>query len=145
MTGTHGDSEILLFFAGRSLLSQAGQWVLMHPGYSLRRAASVQPRTVRRALSGAVVVVIDATDWPGLAMAALERALAQCGPKQVAVYTEVIHEGLELFVRVRKALLLLGPMQPTEWEAFFSPRLPAAPPPRAWDKMIEPGWSDGLQ
>ena len=38
------------------------------------------------------------------------------------MYSERMHEGLEMFVRSRGALLLLGPLSEAEWDAFFEPQ-----------------------
>ena len=50
------------------------------------------------------------------------------------MYSERIREGLEMFVRSRGALLLLGPLSEAEWDAFFDRRLPRGGR-RSWEKV----------
>ncbi len=112
-------TDVALFHPGESLLSQVAAWLADHGQFSLRVVSSVGPAAIDRALTQAAAVLIDATDRPGQAADALGHVLARIGPQAVAVYTERPHEGLELFVRVRGAMFLLGPMGRREWEAVF--------------------------
>ena len=70
-------------------------------------------------LTDADLTIIDATDRPQEALATLARVHGASDRLTVAVYSERMHEGLELFVRQRGILLLLGPMEQHEWEALF--------------------------
>jgi len=113
--------EVVLFYAEESLLYQVAGWVRSEGRLSMRLVSSRDPIVIARALDDAVVVIVDATRQPGEAMAVLERALPRIGPRRVAVYSEQLHNGLEVFVRVRGVTLLAGPMSPPDWEAFFEP------------------------
>lgn len=117
----HRHGDVVLFYAEQSLLTQVAAWVRGAGSLSLRLVASPDPLIVARALGDAVVAIIDATPRPGEAMAALERCLRSLSARQTAVYTEQMHHGLELFSRVRGVQLLMGPMSPPEWDAFFEP------------------------
>jgi hypothetical protein len=120
MINRHG-GDVVLFYAEESLLYQVASWVRNEGRFSMRLVSSRDPVVVTRALDEAVVAIVDATRQPGEAMAVLERALQRIGPRRVAVYSEQLHNGLEVFVRVRGITLLAGPMSPPEWEAFFLP------------------------
>lgn len=113
----HG--EVVLFFAEESLLFQVATWIRNEGRYSMRLVSSLDRAVIARAMDDALVAIVDATRQPGEAMAVLERALPRIGPRRIAVYSEQLHDGLEVFVRVRGVTLLAGPMSPPEWEAFF--------------------------
>jgi len=113
------NGEVVLFFAEESLLFQVASWVRNEGRFSMRLVSSRDPVVIARALDDAIVAILDATRQPGEAMAVLERALPRIGPRRIAVYSEQLHNGLEIFVRVRGVALLAGPMSPPEWEAFF--------------------------
>ena len=112
----------MLFHTGLSLVCQAATWVREHRRFGLRILASSGGSMMSRALDGAVLAIVDATEHPGQAMATLEAALERVSPERVAVYTERAHDGLELFVRARGVSLLLGPMEPDQWDAMLQPR-----------------------
>ena len=117
----HRHGEVVLFYAEESLLFQVAGWARSEGRFSLRLVASRDPVIIGHALDDAVVAVVDATRQPGEALAVLERAIGRLGPRRIAVYSEAMHDGLEIFVRVRGVTLLVGPMGPPEWEAFFAP------------------------
>ena len=114
-------AEVVLFYAEESLLFQVAAWVRTAGRWSLRLVASRDPVVVARGLEGAAVAIVDATRHPGEAMAVLERGVAGFAGPRVVIYSERMHDGLELFTRVRGAPLLLGPMTTAEWNAFFEP------------------------
>ena len=70
------------------------------------------------------MVLVDASDDHAQAIELFSQAVARFGSRQVAVYTESMHQGLELFVRTQGAWLLLGPLDDRQWEEFFSSLLP---------------------
>ncbi len=117
----HRHGDVVLFYAEESLLYQVAAWVRGEGRMSLRLVSSRDPVIVAQSLQDAVVAIIDATRRPGEAMAALERCLRRLGARQTAIYSEQMHHGLELFARVRSVQLLMGPMSPPEWDAFFEP------------------------
>lgn len=122
----HRESDVVLLYPGQSLLLQAARWVRSADWPPPRLVASWDARQSAAELRDAAVAIIDATETPGEAMAALERCLPSLQPGRVAVYCEQVHAGLELFVRVRGVPLLLGPMSPREWSAFLEPMERAA-------------------
>ena len=69
------------------------------------------------------MVLIDATDDHAQAIDVFLQAITQLGADAVAVYTEVVHDGLELFVRGHGSLMLLGPSFDGHLAKFFE-RLP---------------------
>ena len=81
---------------------------------------------IRRSLNGADLVLVDASDDHAQAIELFSQSVARLGSRRVAVYTERMHEGLELFVRTQGAWLLLGPLNNQQWEEFFSSMLPPA-------------------
>jgi len=81
---------------------------------------------IRQSLSGAEMALVDASDDHAQAIELFAQAVARLGSHRVAVYTERIHQGLELFVRRQGSWLLLGPLDNQQWEAFFSSMLPRA-------------------
>ena len=65
---------------------------------------------------------------------AFSEAAGQLGAGATAMYTECMHDGLELFVRSRGAQLLLGPLTDVEWDGFFSRTLRDGQG-RSWGKV----------
>jgi len=122
------NGEIVLFHAGESLLEQVADWVRRHRWISLRLVSSYQAATVRRSLARWTAGVIDATQHPRAALRTLQQVLEvpDCRLPALCVYTERMHAALEMFVRRRGVLLLLGPMTQTEWSGFFDLAAPIA-------------------
>jgi hypothetical protein len=79
---------------------------------------------IRRAVHGSDFVLVDATNDYAQAVEAFSQAAAQVGSKRVAVYSEEMHEGLELFVRQRGSWVLLGPLGLEDWDGLFAPHMP---------------------
>lgn len=105
------------------MLKQITEWGHLRPGADIRLASSSLPATLRALASEVLAAVIDATEHPEAAMRTLGGVLAvlrtaEMKPK-LGVYTEKVYEGLEMFVRLRGILFLLGPMGPVEWDGFF--------------------------
>jgi hypothetical protein len=89
---------------------------------------------IRAVLARADVALIDATEDQFHAAEAFAEAAESLGAGAAAVYTERMHDGLELFVRSRGAQLLLGPLAEAEWDGFFARTLPAGRR-RSWGKV----------
>jgi hypothetical protein len=123
--------EVLLLYPGEHLESLARRWLRAHRECRLRVSGARSLPAIRRALEGATAVIVDATDDHAQAVDALLQAVARRGSKAVAVYTERMHDGLELFVRMQGALLLLGPINDREWDGFCRPRVQEALAERA--------------
>ena len=116
-------SSIALFYAGKSLAKQVAEWGRLRPNVDIQLVSSTLSTTLRVLTPEAAAIVIDATEHPGAAMQTLANVLAVMQSVEtelkLGVYTEKMYEGLELFVRRRGILFLLGPMDPAEWDAFF--------------------------
>jgi hypothetical protein len=118
-------SDVLVISASKSLREQlAGLQEACFAG-----AADA----VEAALDRTRVAVIDATeDWPAVEEA-FGLAVERLGADAVIVYTEQMHEGLELTVRCQGSLLLLGPMDACQWDEVLGHlvrRMAAVP---AWE------------
>jgi hypothetical protein len=118
-------AEAVLLYPGEPLTAQIRDWSQQHPECRVWVCDSQSLPEIRRAVENASAVVVDATEDHARAIDAMLQAVAQRGEVAVAVYTEQMHEGLELFVRSRGVLLLLGPLTHEEWEGFWQPRLAA--------------------
>jgi hypothetical protein len=110
---------ITVFYGGNSLMHQVSNWVGKHPTYDFELSFAESLPELRTVMRRASVAVVDATEDPARAMAVFREVTAELGADRVAVYTERMHEGLELFVRARGVLLLLGPMSDAPWEELF--------------------------
>jgi hypothetical protein len=71
---------------------------------------------IRSALRGVGAVLVDATTDPSQATDALLQAIACIGSHTVAMYTETMHSGLEVFTRMQGSLFLLGPLFHEQWQ-----------------------------
>jgi hypothetical protein len=116
--------EVILLYPGASLNRQSAAWGRARADCAIRRSSVRSLPGIRRALRGADLVLVDATDDYPQAIDAFSQALSQLGAGATTVYTERMHDDLELFVRLHGSLLLFGPLGGAEWESFFdsSPR-----------------------
>ncbi len=110
---------IAVYYPGNSLMHQVSDWSGGESscGFQLCFPESVQE--IQSAVQGTSISIVDATEEPARATAAFVQLIAEFGPECVSVYTEQMHAGLELFVRSRGALLLLGPMSDASWAGLF--------------------------
>ena len=115
----HPISNIVVFYPGDSLTEQVAAWIEGHPDCSLETSLARSLPGIRKALRNADVALLDATADPSRAWEAFSQAVARLGACSVAVYTETMHAWLELAVRIRGVLLLLGPLSSGQWEGFF--------------------------
>ena len=116
------NNEIVLFHAGESLVAQTVEWVRENPTWVLELADARRNTVINAILVRVSAAIVDATADPGTALDICMQAEEDVRRHKLVVYTEIMHEGLELFVRTRGILLLLGPMELAEWTGFFSPR-----------------------
>ncbi|MFW6125239.1 MAG: hypothetical protein ACOC46_03755 [Pirellulales bacterium] len=121
-----GNADVVLLYPDELLIAKVGRWVAARAGCRLRVSRSRSLPEIREAVKGAAAVVVDATGDHAQAADALLQAVARRGAKAVAVYTERLEEGFELFVRRQGALLLVGPLSDACWEGFLAPRVRAA-------------------
>ncbi len=118
MAGVNGArADLLLAWPTDSLVRQLEGWQRNHPHVAVRRTAPGGEAVGD--LMDADLTIIDATDRPREALETLARVHGGSDRLDVAVYSERMHEGLEVFVRQRGILLLLGPMEQHEWDALF--------------------------
>ena len=116
--------SIAVCYPTESLSQQVAQWARSHKDCGIAPVFGRLPLEIRRSLIGADVVLVDASDDHAQAIELFSQSVARLGSRRVAVYTEKMHEGLELFVRTQGAWLLLGPLENGRWEEFFSSVLP---------------------
>lgn len=124
--------EVVLLYPGDSLSQQAAAWGRNHADCAVRRSAVKSLPGIRSALHGADLALIDATDDYPQAIDAFSQARSQLGAEATTIYTERMHEGLEMFVRLHGSLLLLGPLGDAEWDGFFESNPRACGPKGPW-------------
>ena len=125
--------SIAVYYPTESLSRQVATWASKHADCGIEPVFGRSALEIRRSLDGADRVLVDASDDHAQAIDLFSQAVARFGSRHVAVYTETMHEGLELFVRTQGVWLLLGPLNDWQWEEFFSSMLPPAhqaPAPR---------------
>jgi hypothetical protein len=113
------DADAVLFYPQDSLKNQLAAWGGRHSQYRVAQSFAKALPEVRKALRGMSVAVVDATDDPSQAMDAFSQVVRKLGPYSALVYTERLHEGLELFVRVHGVLLLWGPLSDVQWDELL--------------------------
>ncbi len=126
--------EIALFYACDSLARQITKWANKRSGCTVNCSFARLLPDIRAVLERADVALIDATEDHAQAADAFSEAAGRLGAGAAAMYTECMHDGLELFVRSRGAQLLLGPLTDVEWDGFFSRTLRDGQR-RSWGKV----------
>ncbi len=110
---------IVVFHSGDSLMRQLDVWSDRCPGCDLRFSSAESSLEICNASRRGTFVLIDAVEDPKRARLGMLWVTAVREAPVVAVYTEAADEGLELFVRTRGGLLLLGPMSNASWDGVF--------------------------
>ncbi len=87
-----------------------------------------------RAVALCATALVDATEDAARAREVFLRAVARLGAGAVVMYTETMHDALEVFVRVRGSLFLLGPLFDEQWEEYLARLLGT--------KRVAPGRAD---
>ncbi len=100
-------------------MHQVSSWDGENAHHDFEFCFPVSVDEIRTAIGKGTVSIIDATEDPSRAASTLLHALAESGGGVAAVYTEMMHRGLELFVRSRGALFLLGPLDNTAWDGLL--------------------------
>jgi hypothetical protein len=116
--------SIAVCYPTESLSRQVALWARDHEETRIEPVFGRSALEIRRSLHGSEIVLVDATDDHAQAIELFAQSVARLGPRRVAVYTENMHDGLELFVRTQGAWLLLGPLTNKQWEDFFSSLAP---------------------
>lgn len=119
--------EIVVYSPTDSLAGQVSHWMGRNNGSTVRLVAAGNDRRAMKAMSDANFCVVDATDHPERAMAVVVAARELLGARNVRVYTDVNHDGLELAVREQGVLFQVGRMTDDQWDAFM-PRTEDEPP-----------------
>jgi hypothetical protein len=112
-------ADVLLLYPSCSLKDQIVVWASRHPERQVETSFERSLPEIRKLLRNAGAAMIDATADPGQATDAFLQAVARLGADAVVMYTEKMYDDLELFVRVRSSLFLLGPLFDEQWEEFF--------------------------
>jgi hypothetical protein len=114
-------TDVAIFYPDDRLLLDLAQWFHRNSRFHMEVVLSRQTSVMRSIAAQATFLVINATQCLDPAITALAVAL-ECVPcERILLYTERMHEGLELFVRCRGVLMLLGPASQIEWEAALRP------------------------
>ncbi|MFP4356114.1 MAG: hypothetical protein ACLFUJ_13405 [Phycisphaerae bacterium] len=113
-------NDVVLFGAQQTLLLSIADWASHHDRFPLRLVASSRRADVQAAAVGAACLVIDATEAADTALKILDHVLSCRRGGNVLVYTDRMHEGLELDVRQRGVGFVLGPLTPEQWEGVFA-------------------------
>jgi uncharacterized membrane protein YecN with MAPEG domain len=114
-------TEIAVFYPTSALMLDLADWFGGHSRFAMRMVQSRQVNNIQGVFQRAAVAIIDATEALNAAITAMGICLEYLPPENIVVYTKCMHEGLELFVRTRGVLLVLGPISRIEWEALLRP------------------------
>lgn len=106
---------IAVFYPSNSLMHQVSNWAGENPGCGFQLCFPKSVQEIETIVPDTTISIVDATEEPNRATAAFVQLIGRSGTDSVAVYTEEMHAGLELFVRSRGSLLLLGPMSDASW------------------------------
>ncbi len=116
--------SIAVCYPSESLSRQVALWARRHEDCGVVPVFGRSALEIRRSLSSVDMVLVDASDDHAQAIELFAHSFARLGPRRIVVYTERMHEGLELFVRSHGAWLLLGPLDDGQWEELFAAMLP---------------------
>jgi hypothetical protein len=138
-------SGIVLFYPSRLLAVQIRDWAEQHGG--CRAAVSFERSlpSIRKCVRRAALAVIDASEDPAQATDAFLQSVGVLKSDAVVVYTEKVHDGLEMLVRMLGAPLLLGPMSMEEWEEYLEHKFPTLIPLDSTGLSIKRGKRDILR
>ena len=111
--------EVALVYPSESLSRQIATWARRRTDCIVAPVFVRSLPEIRRAVRHVDAVIVDATEDYVQAVDAFSQAAACLGAHATTVYAERMHEGLELFVRMRGSLLLFGPLSDVQWEDFL--------------------------
>jgi hypothetical protein len=111
--------DIVMFYPSTSLVRQMAAWARKHAEGRVMPAFARSVHEIRSSIEATDLVLVDATQDHAQAIDAFSQVLGHLGSGRTVVYTERMHEGLELFVRTQGAQLLFGPLSEGQWEGFF--------------------------
>lgn len=124
----HSTPRIVVFYPSRSLTGQLQAWSDQRDGRQMQISFERSLAGIRRQIQRVDFVLVDATEDPAQASDAYFQIYKILGPESMSVYTEIIHDGLEVLVRRLGVILLLGPMSVYEWDDFFLHKFPRTIP-----------------
>jgi hypothetical protein len=116
--------QIVAFYPSRSLASQLRTWSDQRGGRHMHVSFERSLAKIRQKVQHADYVVLDATEDPAQATDAFFQILKILGPESTTVYTEIVHDGMEVLVRRQGVNMLLGPMNVAEWDDLFVHKFP---------------------
>jgi hypothetical protein len=128
MTSFQPTPQIVLFYPSPSLRGQLQAWSDQRGGRRMQISFERSLAGIRRQVRRVDFVLVDATEDPAQASDAYFQVYKTLGPESMAVYTDIIHDGLEFLVRRLGVTLLLGPMSASEWDDFFIHKFPRTIP-----------------
>ena len=140
MVGFAREQELCLVYPSDLLLLSVGAWLRESPGFGVRLVGSLEPLRIREALGHASAAVVDATDRPHDAAAALELSVTQLGADRTAVYTSTQDDDFEVFTRSQGVPFYLGPMAPWEWAGLLAWVETAIGLPERAERADAPAW-----
>jgi hypothetical protein len=112
-------ADVLLLHPASSLTKQIGDWARRRPEWQVAMSFARKLPEMRQVLRQTNTAIVDGTEDPCLAAEGFLQAVALLGADAVTMYTEVTHRDLELLVRVRGSLYLLGPLWAEKWDDYF--------------------------
>jgi hypothetical protein len=118
--------RIAVCYPTKSLSGQVAQWAEGRDDCRVEPVLARSATAIGRSLEGADIALVDASDDHEQAIDLYSQAVVRLGSRKAAVYTERMHEGLELFVRTQGSWLLLGPLTDQQWDDYFAMMLPEA-------------------
>lgn len=111
--------DLALFQATESLVLQLMRSCGPHRTPVLRVVRSRHPDVVGNAFDASAFSIIDATADPREALAILDEGISRGSRSRIGVYTEIMHEGLEIPVRSLGVAFWLGPCSESYWGSIF--------------------------
>jgi hypothetical protein len=120
--------QIMLCYPSASLCGQLQTWSDQRGGRPLQIFFERSLAGIRRQVHRVDFVLVDATDEPEQASGACMQICEILGSDSMAVYTDIVHDGLEVLVRRLGVPLLLGPMSVSEWDDLFAHKFPRTIP-----------------
>jgi hypothetical protein len=123
-------ADVLLLYPGQSLRDQMELWCGRHPDRRVQVSCERSLPEIRQLLHRAESTIIDATEDPCQATDAFLQAVARLGAGAVTIYTASGCDDLEVFVRMRGSLFLLGPLFDEQWEDVIAGLLRARRGPK---------------
>ncbi len=130
--------RIAICYPTESLSGQVARWSRGRDDCRVETVCARTAAAIRGALDGAHLALVDASDDHAQAIDLFSQAVARLGSRRASVYTERMHEGLELFVRTQGAWLLLGPLTDEQWEDYFSMMLASVQDQRSREAAERP-------